>query len=304
MRKGEAMIKDRNGGIVSENGGQQRVLRFLYRTVGGRLILKFLTAPIISKAAGVFMDSPLSIPLIKPFIEKNNIDMTQYQSCGFSSYNEFFTRKIKPQLRPIDKTADHLISPCDSKLTAYKIGDTSVFKIKDSYYRISDLVRSKKIAEHYRGGYCLIFRLCVDDYHRYCYIDNGRKGENHFISGVLHTVCPIALENYNIYKQNSREFTVLHTENFGDVIQIEVGAMLVGRICNRHGACDFSRGDEKGKFEFGGSTIVMLFEKDRISLDEDILENSKRGIETVVKYASKIGRRVAAPSPRSRAYRR
>lgn len=286
------MIKDRNGNIITENSGQQRILRRLYRTIGGRFILKFLTAPIISKAAGIFMDSPLSIPLIKPFIEKNNIDMKQYLDNKFSSYNEFFTRKIKPQLRPVDKIPHHLISPCDSKLTAYKIDSDSIFKIKDSYYRISDLVQSKKLAERYRGGYCLIFRLCVDDYHRYCYIDNGRKGENHFISGVLHTVCPIALENYNIYKQNSREFTVLHTENFGDVVQVEVGAMLVGRICNRHSAYNFHRGEEKGKFEFGGSTIVMLFEKNRIEPDSDILENSADGIETVVKYGSKIGEKI------------
>lgn len=286
------MIKDRNGNIITENDGQQRVLRRLYRTIGGRFILKFLTAPIISRAAGIFMDSPLSIPLIKPFIEKNNINMKQYRDNKFSSYNEFFTRRIKPQLRPVDKIPQHLISPCDSKLTAYKIDSDSIFKIKDSYYRISDLVQSKKLAERYRGGYCLIFRLCVDDYHRYCYIDNGRKGENHFISGVLHTVCPIALENYNIYKQNSREFTVLHTENFGDVVQIEVGAMLVGRICNRHGAYNFHRGEEKGKFEFGGSTIVMLFEKNRIEPDSDILENSADGIETVVKYGSKIGEKI------------
>lgn len=286
------MIKNRNDGIIAENGGQQRILKRLYRTVGGRFILKFLTAPIISKAVGIFMDSPLSIPLIEPFIKKNNIDMTQYRDSEFSSYNEFFTRKIKSRLRPIDKTPKHLISPCDSKLTAYKIGENSIFKIKDSYYRIADLVQSKNIAQRYRGGYCLIFRLCVDDYHRYCYIDNGRKGENHFISGVLHTVCPIALENYNIYKQNSREFTVLHTENFGDVMQIEVGALLVGRICNRHGAYNFHRGEEKGKFEFGGSTIVMLFEKDKISLDGDILENSAQGIETVVKYGSKIGKKL------------
>lgn len=286
------MIKNRNGDIIAENGGQQRILKRLYCTVGGRFILKFLTAPIISKAGGIFMDSPLSIPLIEPFIKRNNIDMTQYRDSKFSSYNEFFTRKIKSQLRPINKIPHHLISPCDSKLTAYQISDKSIFKIKDSYYRIADLVQSKKIAQRYRGGYCLIFRLCVDDYHRYCYIDNGRKGENHFISGVLHTVCPIALENYNIYKQNSREFTVLHTENFGDVMQIEVGALLVGRICNRHGAYNFHRGEEKGKFEFGGSTIVMLFEKDKISLDGDILENSAQGIETVVKYGSKIGKKL------------
>ncbi len=86
---------------------------------------------------------------------------------------------------------------------------------------------------------------------------------------------------------------MLHTENFGDIVQIEVGAMLVGRICNRHGEYNFHRGEEKGKFEFGGSTIVILIEKDRITLDSDILENSAHGIETVVKYGSKIGKKIS-----------
>ena len=129
----------------------------------------------------------------------------------------------------------------------------------------------------------------MDDYHRYCYIDNGSKSRNIHIDGELHTVNPIALGRYNIYKRNSREYTVLHTENFGDAVQVEVGAMLVGRIVNHDGEGKIRRGTEKGMFEFGGSTIVMLFEKDRISIDSDILRNSANGDETVVKYGEKIG---------------
>ena len=138
----------------------------------------------------------------------------------------------------------------------------------------------------------MIFRLCVDDYHRYCYIDNGIKTENTHIRGEFHTVNPIALERYNVYKRNSREFTILHTENFGDVVYIEVGAMLVGKIKNRHlNEHTFVKGEEKGMFEYGGSTIVLLFEKDYISVDSDILANSAHGYETVVKYGEKIGKK-------------
>ena len=109
---------------------------------------------------------------------------------------------------------------------------------------------------------------------------------------MLHTVNPIALERYNIYKQNSREFTVLHTENFGDVVQVEIGAMMVGRICNHQETGSFRRGQEKGMFEFGGSTVVLLFEKDKICLNDDILRNSASGIETVVKFGSSIGYKI------------
>lgn len=282
------MIKNRSGKIISENSGQNRILRILYDTVWGRTVLKLLTKPVISNAVGRFMDSPLSIPMIKPFIRRNHIDMRQYQKIKYRSYNDFFTRKIKPEARPIADSCEHVISPCDSKLTAYKISGNSLFKIKDSLYSVEDLLQNKFIARRYNGGLCLIFRLCVDDYHRYCYIDDGLKTDNTFIKGELHTVNPIALEHFNIYKRNSREYTMLHTKNFGDVVQIEVGAMLVGRICNRHGVHYFYKGEEKGMFKFGGSTIVMLFEDNKIEIDSDILENSAKGIETVVKYGEKI----------------
>lgn len=285
------MIKTRTGQVIVSNEKQNKLLKKLYSNVFGRILLKRLTAPSLSKAVGRFMDSRPSKLLIKPFIKRSGIDTSQYIMKGFRSYNDFFTRVVKPDKRPVDYTPEHLISPCDSKLTVHKIGKNSIFRIKGSRYRVSDLLQNDFLAERFGGGYCLIFRLEVDDYHRYCYIDDGKKADNTFIAGELHTVNPIALERYNIYKRNCREYTVLHTDNFGDVVQIEVGAMLVGRIVNHHGESSFRRGDEKGKFEFGGSTIVMLFEKDSITVDTDILRNSSEGIETVVKYGEKIGKK-------------
>lgn len=285
------MIKTRTGKIITTNQKQNKLLKKMYGSTVGRVFLKTLTAPAVSRIAGAFMDSPPSKLLIKPFIKHSGIDTSQYIMEGFSSYNDFFTRVVKPEKRPVDFTPEHLISPCDSKLTVYKIGKNSIFRIKGSRYRVSDLLQNDFLAKRYCGGYCLIFRLEVDDYHRYCYIDNGIKTDNTFIAGELHTVNPIALARYNIYKRNSREYTVLHTEHFGDVVQVEVGAMMVGRIVNHHGECAFFRGQEKGKFEFGGSTIVMLFSKDTIVPDRDILVNSSEGIETVVKYGEKIGRK-------------
>lgn len=283
------MIKKRTGEIIVTNEKQNALLKKLYGTAAGRCLLKVLTLPIVSKVAGTYMDSLLSKPLIEPFIRKNGIDTSDYIMRDFRSYNRFFTRRIKPEKRPIDRVPDHLISPCDAKLSVYRIDDRSVFRIKDSYYRVSDLLKNDFLARRLEGGYCFIFRLEVDDYHRYCYIDSGTKSDNTFIRGELHTVNPIAMKRYNIYKRNSREYTVLHTDNFGDVAQIEVGAMLVGRIRNRHGVHTFVRGEEKGKFEFGGSTVVLLFERDTVTPDSDLLKNTANGFETVVKLGEKIG---------------
>ena len=283
------MVRTRDGRNVSANERQNAVLKKLYGTVWGRLLLKILTAPAVSEIVGAFMDSPLSKPFVSPFIRSHNIDTSQYIMTGVRSYNDFFTRKIKPQSRQIDMEKSHLISPCDSKLTVYRVDKDSLFRIKNSLYSIAELLNSKKLAERYSGGLCLIFRLEVDDYHRYCYIDSGTKTENWFIAGELHTVNPIALKHYNIYKRNCREYTMLRTENFGDVIQAEVGAMMVGRIVNHHGKASFRRGEEKGMFMFGGSTVVLLIERGRAVIDADIVRNSASGIETVVKYGEKIG---------------
>ncbi len=285
------MIKRRDGAVIVTNEKQNALLRRLYGSIAGRMLLKVLTLPVISKAAGAFMDSPLSKPLISGFVRKNNIDTSQYIMTGIRSYNDFFTRKIKEGMRPFDMEKSHLASPCDAKLTVYRICEKSLFRIKDSLYRVEDLVEDKILAEKYRGGLCLVFRLEVDDYHRYSYFDSGTKTGNTFIPGILHTVNPVALEHVNIYKRNSREYTILHTENFGEAVQIEVGAMLVGRIANHHEACSFTRGQEKGMFLFGGSTVVLLLERDRAVIDEDIMRNSAQGYETVVKCGEKIGRR-------------
>lgn len=281
------MIKKREKVFIDEIGSGPIV--FLYRNKLGRLLLKIISLPIISKIAGWFMDRKISAIAIKRFIKKNNIDVSIYEEKKYTSYNDFFTRKIKSECRKIDMNPKSLISPCDSKLSAYEINEKSVFKIKDSYYKVEDLLKDEKLAKKYQDGYCLIFRLCVDDYHRYCYIDNGKKNKNKFINGVLYTVRPIVLENYNIYKENSREYTTLKTENFGDVIQVEVGATIVGRIKNHHEEYNFTKGEEKGMFEFGGSTIVLLIEKNKVEIDKEIIDNTKQGYETVVKYGEKIG---------------
>jgi phosphatidylserine decarboxylase len=168
-------------------------------------------------------------------------------------------------------------------LSVYPLNENSQFYIKGSYYSVTDLTNDKEMEEAYKGGYCFAFRLTVDDYHRYCYIDDGRKEENVFIPGVLHTVNPISLGDCNIYGRNSREYTILHTENFGDVLQVEVGALLVGRISNHHQEYQFTKGEEKGMFEFGGSTIVLLTKKNFVIPSPHLLEHTEMGVETIVK---------------------
>lgn len=281
-------IVNREGHEIEFDQSQNRLLQKLYGNVLGRLILKVLTLPFITQFGGWYMNSPLSKGRISSFVKKNHIDMTQYEDKEYQSYNDFFTRKIKEGQRSIDFDKNHLISPADSKLSYYSIQSDTHFTIKDTTYSLKDLLQDEKLALQYEGGTCLIFRLTVDDYHRYCFIDSGTKEEDHYIPGIFHTVNPIANDYYPIYKQNSRSYCMLHTDHFGDVIYMEVGAMMVGKICN-HPITKFQRGDEKGYFEFGGSTIVLLIKKDKVEIDEDIINHSQNHYETRVLMGEKIG---------------
>ena len=264
-------------------------LTFLYKTVCGRLFLKLLSTRAVSKLSGVFLDSRLSSFLINSFARKNNIVLNDYELEGIKSFNEFFRRKIKAGKRVFDTEPEHLCAPCDGLLSVWNIQKDTVIPVKQSAYTVERLLRDTQLASEYEDGLCLVFRLCVNHYHRYAYVDSGKKGANIFIPGVLHTVRPIALETLPVFTENCREYTVIENPVFGKLIQMEVGAMLVGRIVNLEGEGTAVRGKEKGFFEYGGSTIIVLLKKDSAKIKDEILSNSIAGIETPVKMGEQIG---------------
>ncbi len=240
-------------------------LRFLYGTVPGRSILKVLTRPAISRLGGFLLSTPLSACFVPWYIRKHQIDMTGVitPEGGFHSFNDFFTRK-----REIGSVPDApLVSPCDGFLTALPIGEDTVFTIKNSRYRLEQLLGNRKLAERYRGGTALILRLTPNHYHRYTFAADGKIAGSRKIPGVLHCVRPIALAEYPVFTQNAREYTVIRSEQMGPVVQMEIGALMVGRIENRPvpRGSRVQRGDEKGNFAFGGSTIVVLVTKGALS---------------------------------------
>ena len=280
------IVRDREGNEYEET--ESFAVNAFYGNPIGRGVVKVFSMPIFSKAAGKFLDGKTSRVMIKKFVHKNDIDVDEFENRKYISFNDFFTRKRKELKVKNEKNV--LISPSDARLMALKIDEDGIFNIKGANYNISDLLDEDIIYKDYIGGDLLIFRLCKDDYHRYHYIDNGVQAKSVFIPGTLNTVRPIALRKVKVFKRNAREYTVLHTENFGDVIEVEVGAILVGKIVNIfHDDHKFKKGEEKGYFEFGGSTIVLMFKKEVIDLDKDIVDNSNEDIETLVKVGSKIG---------------
>ena len=263
-------------------------LRFLYHTVCGRAVLKLLVQPGISAAAGRFLDSGLSKPLIAPFLRSNRISLEgiDVPEGGFPSFNAAFARKRLETA--YDDTSGHLISPCDGLFSCFPIEADSCFRIKHTAYSLRELLQDEALAETFSGGTAVILRLTPAHYHRYCYVDGGTVLRRQKISGVLHCVRPIATEAFPVYVQNSREYTVLASDSFGTMVQMEVGAMLVGRIVNHPGS-QVRRGEEKGYFEYGGSTIVLLLTKDRAVLDEPFASLIDTGEERRVNLGERIG---------------
>lgn len=297
------------------------MLRFLYTTAPGRMLLKPLTSRGFSRLAGKFMDSRASTALIKPFVRKNKIDLSEYEPARYRSFNEFFIRKVRPECRPV--APEGLIAPCDGLLSAYKIDDKTRLNIKNSVYSIQTLLGNDPRAAKFAGGTCLVFRLCVDNYHRYHFFDDCAPEPSRFIPGVLHTVRPIALENVPVFHQNCREVTFLHTKSYGLAAQIEVGAMLVGKIhnhkiagigktaYNREAPIDSEerdeqdcangencaaqaavfpahRGEEKGYFLYGGSTVVLLLNREAARLPEFLYKSTANDQETPVKCGQRL----------------
>lgn len=281
--------RDRNGNLVPGDDGQDRFLEWMYGTRPGRLLVKLMIRPGVSRAAGWLLDRRVSALAVRPFIRKNHICMDDFEQRRFRSFNDFFTRRVLPGKRPVDDAPGHLIAPCDSKLTVYDIRPDSRFRVKGTEYTLEGLLQSKELAETFLGGTLLLFRLTVGDYHRYTYIDSGFVTGSTRISGVFHTVNPAAASRCPIYRENTREYSLLESLRFGTVLQMEVGAAMVGRIVNAPGSRNVRRGEEKGRFEFGGSTVIVLLQKGRAILDADLLRNTAQDAETVVRLGERIG---------------
>lgn len=261
-------------------------LLFLYHNFFGRILLRIAYCPFVSKIVGKYMDSKLSIKRINKTIKENNINMSLFEKKDYVSFNDFFTRRKKNI--NIDKNENHFIAPCDSKLLAIKLNKESSFDIKESIYNLKNII-NEDLSKEYQNGYALIFRLSVDDYHHFHFIDDGTLKEYKYIKGIFHTVQPIAYEKYPVFHRNAREYTVLHTKNFDDVVEVDVGALLVGKIVNNKEKTSYKKGEEKGYFKFGGSTIILFVKDNIMEIDNDILINSTLGKETIVSCGEKIG---------------
>ncbi len=280
------------GEVKTEKIEGEGWMRWLYYNPVGELTLQALVKrKFVSEVYGSMMDKPSSAEKISGFVEKYNIDMNITEKTTFSSFNDFFTRKLKPGARPIDPDSSVVVSPADGKLLVYDNISSRDFFVKGNRFNLSGFLNSNSLAEKYRDGILMIVRLAPPDYHRYHFPVDGKLSTPVKVDGDYFSVSPLALRKMvEIFSENKREYVVISSQTFGDVVMAEVGATMVGSIIQTYKSNDIKKGDEKGYFKFGGSTVILIFEKDKISVDKDLLKNSANNIETTVKMGERIAK--------------
>lgn len=272
----------------------ESLIRFVYENPVGKPLQFFLKRKFFSALYGGAMDSKHSRRMIDGFIRDNGIDMSESfrPASAFGTFNEFFIRKLKPDARPFDMSANVLISPADSRLLAFQDIDVrKLLQVKGLAYALSELVADKELADSYAGGTALVFRLCPLDYHRFHFVDSGIPGPPRQIQGMFHSVNPIALRKVpRLYVENKRCLTTFESDHFGKILYVEVGAMNVGSILQTFKpGLGVHKGEEKGYFKFGGSTVILFLEKGQVRIHEDILALSRKGTESRVLFGESIG---------------
>jgi phosphatidylserine decarboxylase len=292
--EGIQYIDRQTGALIREKPPAEGIIKFLYdHPFGKTAILPVAKRKFISELYGRRMNKPSSVKKIQTFVDQLDIDMTESLKTvsEFSSFNDFFFRKLKPGSRPI---GEGFVSPGDGKLIAFeRIADLRRFFVKGREFTLLEFLNDKQLAAQFAKASLLILRLAPNDYHRFHFPYAGIPQEIHRIRGSYCSVSPYALfSNFTrVFCENKREYCILKTQDKGDILLAPVGATMVGSIIETYTPGQpVGKGQEMGYFAFGGSSIVMLVDRKKIKIDGDILENTQKRLETAVKMGEKIGK--------------
>lgn len=280
----------------------ERWMRLAYGNPAGRMAVWLVARrAFFSRWYGWKMKKRDSALRILPFIASYNVDVDEFAKSAFDykTFNEFFCRALKPGARPISPGERTAILPADGRHLAFPDVDAANgFYIKGQRLPLAELLGEGRgapepggLAGRFAGGAALISRLCPVDYHRFHFPVDGTPAEPRLFPGWLYSVSPVALRrNLRYLAENKRQLTLIQSPAFGTVAMVEIGATNVGSIIqsfmpNR----PVRKGDEKGLFSFGGSCVVTLFERGRIEMDSDIVEQSRGCVETYARMGDRLG---------------
>lgn len=279
-------------GYFEEQVAGDGFLRFLYDHPLGRLPLSALIKrKLFQKLMGAWADNPISRKQVDAFVKKYDINLSEtvIPPGGFASFNDFFTRALKPEARPVSPAP--LISPGDGRLRYQLIEDPQqLIQAKGMVYSLSDLIQDLVPAKNYLGGSLFTLRLNPTDYHRYHYPCQGEEIRSLDVPGAYYSVNPRALKTIPaLYLKNRRRISLWQSKAFGQVLFVAVGATSVGSIRDRRGPGPFRKGEEKGHFAFGGSSLLLILPAlKNLELPQHLLDQSALGYESKIHFGESL----------------
>lgn len=268
----------------------ESMLCFLYGEKTSWLRALLCKFSFLSKLYGSFNRCFLSRYFVQPFIEKYEVDSSEFQKKTFSSFSDFFTRKLKKEARPIDQSL--IVMPCDGRYLVYEdASQVQTIFVKNQMFSLKELFQDEKLAQRFTKGSLMLTRLAPVDYHRFhlpadCIIEKITP-----IKGHLFSVNPIALrQNIRYLCENKRVLVELNSTQIGRFVMVVIGATYVGSIhFTKKEASSGHKGEELGYFDLGGSMIVSVFPEKKIAWDQEILKNTQEGVETLGYMGSFLG---------------
>ncbi|KAL4867074.1 hypothetical protein BDV12DRAFT_171918 [Aspergillus spectabilis] len=253
--------------------------------------------------------NPASAKRIRDFVDFFHINMNDFEPSDINSYatfEEFFVRHHKPGTRPIFEPENPTSAVCvaDSRVVVYEeVAESRNIWIKGQDFSITNLVMDKKLGPQFGDGPVASFRLSPQDYHRYHSPVSGTVKVYRSMPGDYYEVDPLAIRSgVDILTRNARDYVVIDTEEFGEVLFVAIGAAQVGTVeihekWQKPGA-KITKGDELGIFQFGGSSIIVAFQRGRIQFDEDLVRPSKNAVTVDVEVGMSLGRAVPKSAQR------
>lgn len=268
------LVKDRKTGqILEEQVFGAFAVRILYGKTKSLLREFICKNAFVSHFYGWWQKRPWTKSTVKKFIDKYHINKQEFTKENFSSFNDFFTRHLKEECRPITFGEKVAVMPADARYRFFPhIEQETVFKVKNNHMSLAKLLQDADLASTFEGGSMVIARLCPVDYHRFHFPVSGKASKARVVQGALYSVNPWALKCCpSVLYENKRALTLIENPHFGTVAYIEVGATCVGTIHQTYDSeKEILKGQEKGYFSFGGSCLILLFQKDKIVFDEDL----------------------------------
>lgn len=283
-------INRETGQVEAEVIYGETELRFLYGSAPGRWLRQWVTHPWFSTFNAIPKRYFSGARAIAEFAQRYQVNVAEAEKSldQYSSLDDFFCRKLKPGARSIADNSDALVSPADGRVLVYPHLQGQTLTVKQQQVSVADLLGSATAAEEVNGGAAAVVRLAPKDYHRFHFPVAGQAGKARLLPGRLESVHPIALDAGAPSFANKRTVTRIETERFGPVYMVDVGALTVGTLVQTYRPGAVSKGQEKGYFRFGGSTVVVLWGRNGPRFDQDLIENSQAQMETLVKYGTQI----------------